>query len=135
MKETFEFLKVKTQVNYVATVKEDGTPSLRPFGDPILFDDKIYVLTNKQKRVSKEIAQNNKVCIVAYDGLNWIRIHCQMIDDSDNLEAKKAMMSEFDWMTESGYTLDNPDFQILYIADAEAKVYDSDGKELESYEF
>ncbi len=58
-----------------------------------------------------------------------------MIDDSDNLEAKKAMMSEFDWMTESGYTLDNPDFQILYIADAEAKVYDSDGKELESYEF
>lgn len=34
MKETFEFLKVKTQVNYVATVKEDGTPSLRPFGDP-----------------------------------------------------------------------------------------------------
>ncbi len=45
MKETFEFLKVKTQVNYVATVKKDGTLSLKPFGDLILFDDKIIKRT------------------------------------------------------------------------------------------
>ena len=49
MKETFYFLKNKTQVNYVATLNGDK-PSLRPFGDPVLFDGKIYVLTNKEKK-------------------------------------------------------------------------------------
>ena len=40
MIETFKFLKENTKVNYVATIDGDR-PSLRPFGDPILFDNKI----------------------------------------------------------------------------------------------
>lgn len=135
MKETFEFLKIKTQVNYVATVKEDGNPSLRPFGDPVLFEDKIYILTNKQKNVSKEISFNNHVCIVACEGDTWIRINCELIDDSDNMEAKKAMMKEFNWMIEAGYTLDNPDFQILYMKNVYATIADSDGNILSEYQF
>lgn len=129
MKETFDFLKNKTQVNYVATLNEDK-PSLRPFGDPVLFEGKIYVLTNKEKNVSKQIAKNNNVCIVAYDNVNWIRINCKLIDDSNNMEAKKAILEEFDWAIEAGYTLDNPNFQILYMSDAEATVYDEDGNKL-----
>ncbi len=135
MKETFEFLKIKTQVNYVATVTEEGLPSLRPFGDPVLFNDKIYVLTNKQKNVSKQIAQNNHVCIVAYDEENWIRINCELIDDSNNMEVKQAIINEFDWAEEAGYTLDNPDFQTLYIKNANATILDSDGNILDSYNF
>ena len=69
MNETYKFLKENTKVNYVSTIDEDK-PSCRPFGDPILFDNKIYVITNKQKNVSKQIAKNNNVCIVAYDGTN-----------------------------------------------------------------
>lgn len=134
MKETYEFLKIRTQVNYVATI-DGNKPSLRPFGDPILFDNKIYVLTNKQKNVSKQIAKNNNVCIVAYDNENWIRIYCELIDDSNNLEAKKAMLKEFDWMEDAGYTLDNPDFQILYINNANATILDSEGNEFEKYTF
>ena len=42
MNETFQFLKEKTSVNYVATLNGDK-PSCRPFGDPILFDNKIYM--------------------------------------------------------------------------------------------
>ncbi len=53
MKETYKFLKENTQVNFVATIK-DGMPSCRPFGDPIMYDDKIYVITNKNKNVSKK---------------------------------------------------------------------------------
>ena len=48
MEETFDFLKIKTKINYVSTINGDK-PSCRPFGDPVLFDNKIYVLTNKQK--------------------------------------------------------------------------------------
>lgn len=101
MEETFEFLKERTKVNYVSTLN-GNKPSCRPFGDPVLFDNKIYVLTNKQKNVSKQIAVNNNVCIVAYDEENWIRINCQLIDDSDNIDAKKAIINEFDWAEEAG---------------------------------
>lgn len=134
MKETYEFLKERTKVNYVATINGDR-PSCRPFGDPILFDNKIYILTNKQKNVSKQIELNNNVCIVAYDEENWIRINCQLIDDSNNLEAKKAVIKEFDWAEEAGYTLDNPNFQVLYIANATSAIIDSDGNVLNTYTF
>ena len=94
MNETYNFLKEKTKVNFVSTVN-GNKPSCRPFGDPILFDDKIYVITNRKKNVSKQISENNNVCIVAYDNENWIRINCQLIDDSNNIEAKKAVISSF----------------------------------------
>lgn len=134
MEETFEFLKKKTQVNYVSTINGDK-PSCRPFGDPVLFNNRIYVLTNKQKNVSKQIAINNNVCIVAYDGESWIRINCQLIDDSNNIEAKKAIIDEFDWAEEQGYTLDNPDFQVLYISNATSTIYDEDGNIIGIYKF
>lgn len=134
MNETFKFLKENTQVNYVSTIDGDR-PSCRPFGDPILFDNKIYVLTNKQKNVSKQIESNNHVCIVAYDGESWIRIHCDLIDDSNNIEAKKAVIKEFDWAEKAGYTLENPDFQVLYLASATVTISDSDGQVLENYKF
>ncbi|MCI8544728.1 MAG: NimC/NimA family protein [Bacilli bacterium] len=134
MNETFKFLKENTQVNYVATIDGDK-PSCRPFGDPIMFDNKIYIITNKQKNVSKQIMKNNKVCIVAYDETNWIRINCKLIDDSENLNAKKAVINEFDWAEEAGYTLDNPDFQVLYMEDGNANIYDEEGEILASYQF
>lgn len=134
MNETYKFLKENTQVNFVSTINGDK-PSCRPFGDPVLFDNKIYVLTNKQKNVSKQIAINNNVCIVAYDEENWIRINCQLIDDSNNVDAKKAIINEFDWAEEAGYTLDNPDFQALYIANANVTIADSDGNIISSYKF
>lgn len=134
MNETYEFLKVNTKVNYVSTINE-GRPSCRPFGDPILFDNKIYVLTNKKKSVSKQIELNNNVCIVAYDNNNWIRINCQLIDDSNNIEAKKAVIEEFDWAEAEGYTLENPDFQVLYISNAISTIYDADGNEIRKFQF
>lgn len=75
MNETYKFLKENTQVNYVSTINE-GKPSCRPFWDPIMVDNKIYVITNKHKNVSKQIEKNNNVCIVAYDDEKWIRINC-----------------------------------------------------------
>lgn len=134
MEETYKFLKENTKVNFVSTINGEK-PSCRPFGDPILFNNKIYVITNKKKNVSKQIEKNNNVCIVAYDNENWIRINCQLIDDSDNVEAKKAVIDEFDWAIEAGYTLDNPEFQVLYLANAEAIIYDEDGEIIVSYKF
>lgn len=136
MEEVFNFLKETTKVNFVATMNGDK-PSNRPFGDPVLFDNKIYVLTNAKKNVAKQIEKNNNVCIVAYDSTDdtWIRINCQLIDDSNNTKAKQAIIDEFDWAEEAGYTLDNPDFKALYMENVEATIYDADGNELGKYIF
>ena len=134
MDKTFDFLKNKTQVNFVATIDGDR-PSLRPFGDPVLFDGKIYVLTNAKKNVAKQIAANNHVCIVAYDGTDWIRINCELVDDSDNIEAKKAIIAEFEWAEEAGYTLDAPDFKAFYLANATATIYNEEGEVLAEEKF
>ena len=134
MDKTFDFLKNKTQVNFVATIDGDR-PSLRPFGDPVLFDGKIYVLTNAKKNVAKQIATNNHVCIVAYDGTDWIRINCELVDDSDNIEAKKAIIAEFEWAEEAGYTLDAPDFKAFYLANATATIYNEEGEVLAEEKF
>lgn len=139
MERTFDFLKHRARVNgepvnFVSTL-DNGLPACRPFGDPVLFDGKIYALTMKHKSVSKQLAENDHACIVAYDGENWIRVHCRMLDDSDNIEAKKAVLAEFDWAEEAGYTLDNPDFQLLYLADAKSECRDSDGELIWEEEF
>lgn len=134
MKEVYKFLKENTKVNYVSTIN-DGKPSCRPFGDPIMYNGKIYVITNKHKNVSKQIEKNNNVCIVAYDEEKWIRINCELIDDSNNMEVKQAVIDEFDWALEAGYTLDNPEFQVLYMANATATFYDEEGEILGSYKF
>jgi len=126
MKKTFDFLKHRTQVNFLSTI-DGNRPSCRPFGDPVLFADKIYILTQAHKNVAKQIAQNNHVCIVAYDGDQWIRIKCDLVDDSENRDAKQAIINEFDWAEEAGYTLDNPDFKTYYLANASSVIYDEDG--------
>ena len=46
MNETFKFLKENTQVNYLATIKGDK-PSCRPFGDPIMYDGKISLMSQE----------------------------------------------------------------------------------------
>lgn len=129
MDEVFDFLKHKTKVNFVATIAGDK-PSLRPFGDPVLFDGKIYMLTHKSKQVFQQMSANPNICIVAYDEPSdtWLRVHAKAVDDSDNSAAKKAIIAEFDWAEEAGYTLDNPDFAALYLAEVSAEIRDSDGE-------
>lgn len=135
MEETFNFLKVRTQVNYISTI-DGNRPSCRPFGDPVLFDGKIYILTNARKNVAKQIKANNNVCIVAYDNQDWIRINCKLVDDSNNMEAKKAIITEFiDWAEDAGYTLDNPDFKIFYLSDVTSTIYGQDEKAKATYNF
>ena len=134
MEKTFDFLKNRTKVNFVSTVNGDK-PSCRPFGDPVLFNSHLYAMTHAGKNVAKQIAKNNNVCIVAYDGEDWIRIDCQMINESDNTEAKKAAIAEFDWAEEAGYTLDAPDFVLYRLANAKSTIYDEDGNKLAEEKF
>lgn len=135
MEEVFQYLKA-LEVNFLATRNGNGV-SCRPFGDPVKFDGKIYMLTHAEKDVAKQISADNHICIVAYnpDKDNWLRVFCEAVDDSDNVAAKQAIIDEFDWAEEAGYTLDNSSFKCYYLANAKAEVRDSEGEVLASYEF
>ena len=135
MEEVFNYLK-SLEVNFVATRTKNGV-SCRPFGDPVRFNDKIYMLTHAHKDVAKQLTQDNHICIVAYnpEQENWLRIFCTAIDDSDNRGAKQAIIDEFDWAEAAGYTLDNPEFKCYYLANAKAELRDSEGEVLANYEF
>ena len=106
MQEVFDYLKA-LEVNFLATRTKNGV-SCRPFGDPVKFDEKIYMLTLAYKEVAKQLANDNHICIVAYNPEkgNWLRIFCEAVDDSGNTTVKQAIIDEFDWATEAGYTLD-----------------------------
>lgn len=135
MEEVFRYLKA-LEVNFLATRKGNAV-SCRPFGEPVKFDHKIYILTHAEKDVAQQLAANNQICIVAYNPEkdDWLRIFCEAVDDSDNVAAKQAIIDEFDWAEEAGYTLDNPSFKCYYLANAKAEIRDCDGKVLASYEF
>ena len=124
----------EAQTYYLATVEGDQ-PRVRPFGTALVYDGKLYIQTGHVKPVAKQIAANNHVCIVAYDGEEWIRINCELINESDNIEAKKAVIAEFDWAEEAGYTLDSPDFVLYRFANATAIIYNEDGEALVEEQF
>lgn len=63
------------------------------------------------------------------------KIGLELIDDSDNIEAKKAVIDEFDWAMDVGYTLDNPDFQILYLTNVDSTIYNEDGEVISNFKF
>lgn len=135
MEETFKFLK-SLEVNFLTTKSGEGV-SCRPFGDPVKFNDKIYILTHAHKSVAKQIAADNHICVVAYnpEQNQWLRIFCQAIDDSNNIDAKQAIIDEFDWAEAAGYTLDNPDFKCYYLANAKAELRDCEGDLIAEYTF
>lgn len=135
MEEVFRYLKA-LEVNFLTTRNGEGV-SCRPFGDPVKFDDKIYMLTHAEKDVAKQLAENNHICIVAYNPEkdDWLRVFCEAIDDSENTAAKQAIIDEFDWAEEAGYTIDNPGFKCYYLANAKAEIRGSEGEILANYEF
>lgn len=134
MKETYEYLK-ETEVNYLTTINGDK-PSCRPFCAPVIVDNLIYILTSKHKNVSKQISKNNNVCIVTYseEKETWMRINCQLIDDN-NINAKKEFLKVYPDLEESGYNLEDPDMQVMYMSNVTSIIYDEDGNELIKYNF
>lgn len=92
MKEIYEFLK-ECNTYYLATI-EDDQPRVRPFGTINIFEDKLYIQTSKQKNVSKQIQNNNKVEICGFKNGEWIRLSGELVRD-DRIEAKKDMLDHY----------------------------------------
>ena len=118
MKEVYEFL-TNAHVFYLGTVENDQ-PRVRPFGALNVFEDKLYILTNNKKEVYKQIKNNNKAEICTYNGKEWIRIECQLVED-DRKEAKKDFLNHNEYLRKM-YNEDDNLAILFYLSNAKATI-------------
>lgn len=115
-----DFLR-ESKTYYLAT--SDGEqPRVRPFGTALLFEDKIYILTSKEKSVSKQIDINPKFEISAMSTPDkWIRVSGVLKEDN-RIEVHKAMLEEYPHL-KSTYTVDGENTHTLYLDEVKAVIY------------
>ena len=114
MQKVYEFLK-KCGTYYLATVEGDQ-PRVRPFGTVDIFDDKLYIQTGKVKDVSKQIQNNPKVEICAFDGEKWLRVAGTLVRD-DRVEAKEHMLDNYPNL-KAMYSATDDNTEVLYFENA-----------------
>lgn len=116
MQEVFDFLK-KCGTYYLATVEGDQ-PRVRPFGTIDIFDGRLYIQTGKIKEVSKQIQNNSKVELCAFDNGVWLRVAGKLVRD-ERVEAKKHMLDAYPSL-QAMYSADDDNTEVLYFEDAVA---------------
>ncbi len=92
MNEVYEFLKA-CGTYYLATMDKDQ-PRVRPFGTIDLFEGKLYIQTGRKKEVSRQIHENPKVELCAFQGGTWIRVEAEAQAD-DRLEPQVHMLDAY----------------------------------------
>ena len=119
MEEVYQFLK-DAQTFFFAT--EDGDqPRVRPFGATMIYENKLYFVTNNQKKVYKQMAANPKVEICAMNAKReWIRIAGIAVTDP-NREARVKMF-DASASLKNIYTPDDGLMEVFYIKDVTATI-------------
>ena len=122
MSTAYEFLKANP-VFHLATV-DGGAARVRPFGFTMVYNNKLYICTNKTKDVFKQMQKNPEIEVSGM-GPNgtWLRIRGKVVAD-DSYEAKSQAFKE-------GPTLlkiypkgaDDETFVTLYFTEAVATLY------------
>ena len=118
MQKVYEFLK-KCGTYYLATVEGDQ-PRVRPFGTVDIFEDKLYIQTGKVKDVSKQIQNNPKVEICAFDGEKWLRVAGTLVRD-DRVEAKEHMLDNYPNL-KAMYSATDDNTEVLYFKNGTATI-------------
>lgn len=92
MNEVYEFLKA-CGTYYLATT-DGAQPRVRPFGTIDLFEGKLYIQTGRKKEVSRQLHENPKLEICAFQGGTWIRVEAEAQAD-DRLEPQVHMLDAY----------------------------------------
>lgn len=118
METALEFLKA-CKTFYIATVEGDQ-PRVRPFGAVCAIDGKIYLITNNQKPVYKQILANPKIEISGMADGKWIRLSGKAITDPRQ-EARQAMLDACPSLTRM-YKADDGIMEVLYLEDCTCSI-------------
>jgi len=118
MREVLEYLK-ECGVFYIAT-DEQGQPRVRPFGAVADFEGKLYISTNNQKDVFKQMQENPKIEISGMKNDTWIRVEATVIRDNRK-EAREKMLADNPSL-EKMYAADDGKMEVLYLQNATATI-------------
>ncbi len=124
MQSVHDFLK-KTGTYYLATA-ENGEPKVRPFGTVNLFEGKLYIQSGKKKDVARQIAQNPKVELCAFDGETWLRVSATLAEDN-RTAAQESLLDAYPSLR-GRYAADDGNNVVYYLKDATAVFYTFGGK-------
>lgn len=92
MEEILQFLR-KCGTYYLATV-ENGQPRVRPFGTVDIFDGRLTIQTGKIKPVSRQLHENPRCEICAFDGAQWLRLSAEAVEET-RTEAAEQMLTAY----------------------------------------
>lgn len=119
MEKVAQFLK-DCKTFYLATSEENGQPHVRPFGAVCVFEGKLYIVTNNQKKVFAQMLKNPKIEISGMAHGKWIRLEAEVIHDARR-EARVAMMDD-NTAALNMYTVDDGLMEVLYLQNATASI-------------
>ena len=120
MNKATEYLK-SCGTFFLAT-DEDGQPHVRPFGAVCEFEGKLYIVTNNQKKVYRQMKQNGRVEICGMYKGTWIRVEGEVKEDTRR-EARVAMMDDNTAALRSMYTVDDNLITVFYFTHGTATIY------------
>ena len=129
LEKIYNFLN-DAQTYYLATVDKDQ-PRVRPFGTILLFENKLYIQTGKNKDVSKQILNNNKVEICAFLNGDWLRLE-GILEEDPRREVKKVMLDKYPSLR-AMYNEDDNNTEVFYFKSGIA-TFSSFTKPKEEYE-
>lgn len=113
---------LKDAVTYYLATQDGDTPRVRPFGTALLYEDKIYILTAKEKNVSRQIEKNPKFELSAMDKKErWIRVSGELNADN-RIEVHQAILEEYPHLKDS-YTAGDENTNTLYMEIESAVIY------------
>lgn len=120
MNDVYGYLK-KCGTFYLATGEGDQ-PRVRPFGAVSCFEDKLYIVTNNQKDVYRQMLENPKVEISGMYKGTWIRVAGEVKEDLRR-DARVAMMDENKAALSKLYTVDDNLMTVFYFTHGTATIY------------
>lgn len=123
MKEVVTFLR-ENPVQYLATIDLEGKPSVCPFEFILEDQGKLWFYTNSEKDVCKHMKKNPDIELCTCNNKNqWIRISGKA-KFSDDKSIKEKIFKECDFIKSMFKSVDDPEFEVFYIDDGKATIYD-----------
>lgn len=126
MEEIIQFFN-DAKMFFIATV-EDNQPRVRPFGGLLMYNNKLYFNTNSTKNVYKQMIENPKVELCAFDKGTWIRICGEVIKETSD-ELKEAMFKAQPGVAKM-YQGKEDIFEVFSLQKVVAKKYSIKGEEI-----
>lgn len=106
---------------YLATTEGDQA-HVRTFGAVCEFEGKLYIVTNNQKDVYKQMKANGKVEICGMNKGTWIRVKGTVKEDTRR-EARVAMMDANHASLSSMYNVDDNLMTVFAFENGTATIY------------